>query len=207
MAITFPRAIPDVPYVGADLELIESVSQSRSGERLTNIVEYADPVWRVTLTTKPLRPPLAASVEAWWRSLRGGLKTVLYRHPWYCTPIGNVSSRGPELDPGTVSSVASGNVVAIASVDAGLVLSPGDYVSFAAVSGVRHLGQVSDVSGTGTSRTVTIEPPAPVGLNLVGATARFDRAELLTRPIAGSHDVSGSSTLKTITFQLLESAT
>ncbi|MEF2073480.1 hypothetical protein [Consotaella aegiceratis] len=207
MAITFPRPLPSIEFdVESQLDLVLSVSQARSGNRLTNIVEFADPVWMASMETQPLYPEDCRAVSAWWDSLRGGLRTVLFREPSYSSPIGQIGNRGPELTPGTVSSITNGNEAAISGVDAGLVLDEGDYVSFTAVNGVRHLGRVSDAAGSGTSRTVAFEPPAPIGLDLAGAVARFDRAELLMRPVSGSFNVSVTGGLKVITFQLVESA-
>lgn len=204
MAVSFPRLLPPVEYLKGLPELQRFTSQSKSANRLTNVVEYADPLWGVTLSTRPLRPSDFRMVEAWWHSLREGLRAVDFRSPLYCTPRGNIDARGPETDPGILSAIASGNQCTVTSVAAGLALSAGDYVSFER-GAERALGQIVDVSGSGTSRVIEIEPPLPSTIT-VNAVVRFDRAALIMRPVARSWSADDDQDLRSATFQLIESA-
>lgn len=205
MAITFPREIPPVGFVECDLRLEMFVSQSRSGGRLLNHVEYADPAWVTDMRTRPIPRLEFLAFEAWWDSLRGGLKSVLFRHPAYVCPLAHRDAPGPEAQAGLVQSLTSGNVVSVSGVNAGLILSPGDFVSFA-FGALRALGRVTDATGDGTSaRTITIEPPPPSSVVQAGATVSFDRAELIMRPVAGSFEKDGSLLFQSASFQLIES--
>jgi hypothetical protein len=202
---TFPRAIPDVAWTEIDLRLGRSVSQSRSGSRLTNVVEFADPVWVVTLQTKPLRRTEFMSVEAWWRSLREGLRTVRFRHPCWPGPKAHFRNLGPAQTIGEVASILSANTISATGLDAGLIIGAGDYVLF--YNGVYHLAQITDTAGSGTTRTIEFEPAFPPGSAFAGAQVRFDITELLMRPVAGSFQKSGSLSLRQVSFDLMETRT
>jgi hypothetical protein len=207
MAITYPRDLPDVPYrIGDPLKLMRFVSQSQSGNRLTNVIEYADPCWIAQPTTVPMYEHEMRVVEAWWDSLRDGLRTVLFRSPSYLGPRGNRLDYGPAQQAGTVASITGGNVVGVTGVLAALALGVGDYVSF--LSGARRaLGRVSAVSGAGTTRSIEIEPGLPSTIG-VGAMVFFDRACLLMRPVAKSFDKTVVQDVAfSAAFQLVESAT
>lgn len=206
MTVTFPRSIPAVGYAFDDpLMLRRFTSGSQSGGRLTNVIEYADPLWMANLTTAPMLAEDMRAVEAWWDSLREGLRTVLFRSPNYAAPRDNRAVPAPALTNGTVSTLTSGNVAVITGVAAGLVLGAGDYLSFAAGTGARALGRVVDSTGAGTSRTVEFEPPLPSTVG-VGATVAFDRASLLMRPVRGSFERSKVQDVAfTASFQLMES--
>lgn len=200
--VASPVALPVVTWSAFSFELQRFVSQAQSGGRLTNVIEYADPLWLASFSTKAVQHLKMRPVEAWWNSLRGGLRSVLYRHPSYACPVAHIRARGPETDSGVVSSVTSGNVVAISSVAAGLVLAPGDFVTLKQ-STLYAVGQVVAVSGTGTTRTVEVEPPLPSAFT-AGAVVYFDRIEMIMRPVATSWEVSGG-TVRSASFQLMES--
>lgn len=202
MAITFPRPLPDSGFSECGLRIQRFMSQAQSGGRLTNVVEYADPLWLVDITSHPVPIDDFRALEGWWDSLRGGLRSVLFRHPAYVAPKLNMAARGPETTPGTVASITSGNVVTVTGVAAGLALSNQDLVSFSQ-GALRAVGRVVDVSGTGTTRTIEIEPPLPSSF-AAGAVARFDRVELLMRPVWSSFQHQRNSILHLATFQLME---
>jgi hypothetical protein len=203
MAITFPREIPSVDYVTAAFVLRDSVKASPSGARLINYSQTTDPAWEATLVTKPLRASSYAEVEAWWLSLREGLRRVLFRHPHFCYPKNHVADKAPADDAGNLGSVASGNILTVTSVSTALSLSVGDRVGLER-SGRYHIGRVTDVAGSGTSRTITIDPPPFSVVAEAGAIVRFAKPGLVMRPVPGSWDVQQSNGRYTVSFRLVE---
>lgn len=203
MAITFPREIPAVPYVTADFVLNDPVKASPSGARLINYTQVGDPAWQVTLVTKALRYSEFAEVEAWWLSLREGMRRVLFRHPHVCYPKNHGSNQAPADDAGSLVSVTGGNVVAVDGVDAGLSLVVGDRVGLER-SGRYHIGRITEAAGAGTSRTLTIEPPPFDTVAVAGAVVRFARPALVMRPVPSSWSVSQSGSRYVASFQLIE---
>jgi hypothetical protein len=203
MAITFPRELPDVGYVTVDLTLDDGVTATQSRGRLTNYTQHSPPLWRVTLTTRPLLFSQAAEVEAWWLSLRGGLKKVLFKHPHVCRPKAHWSDHAPAQDAGAVTAVASGNILSVVGVDEDLTLVEGDFVGLERVSRY-YLGRVVEVSGGGTTRTIQVEPMPIATVAQAGAVVRFEKPALLMRPVPNSYSVASSGRFKTVTFSLVE---
>lgn len=203
MAIIFPREIPAVDYVTAAFVLRDGVKASPSGARLINYSQTTDPAWEATLVTKPLRASSYAEVEAWWLSLREGLRRVLFRHPHFCYPKNHVADKAPADEAGNLVSVASGNILAVNSVAAGLSLSVGDRIGLEH-SGRFHIGRVTEVAGSGTSRTITIDPPPFSVVAQAAAVVRFAKPALVMRPVPGSWDVQQSNGRYTVSFRLVE---
>lgn len=56
-----------VSYSDFKFDVQHSVSRSESGGRLTNIIEYADPRWLVTASTRGLRYSDAEAFKIWWQ--------------------------------------------------------------------------------------------------------------------------------------------
>ncbi|QRM45636.1 hypothetical protein F2982_11290 [Rhizobium sp. BG4] len=204
MAITFPRELPDVGYVTADFLLDDPVKASPSGARLINYTQTEDPAWVASLVTRPLVYSQYAAVEAWWLSLREGLRTVMFRHPFVCYPAAHGDNQAPADDAGNLVSVADGNVLSINSVDAGLSLTAGDRIGLEN-AGKFYLGRVTEASGGGTIRTVTVEPPPFDGVAQANAVVRFTRPGLVMRPVPGSWQAPRSNGRYSVSFQLRES--
>ncbi len=203
MAITFPRELPDVGYVTADFVLDDPVRASPSGARLINYTQIADPAWRATLVTRPLVYSQFAELEAWWLSLRDGLRRVMFRHPHVCYPKNHGQNQVPADDAGGIVSVTGGNVIAVGSVSEDLSLVVGDRIGLE--NGTRrHVGRITEVSGTGTSRTITIEPPPFAAVSAVGTVVRFARPGLVMRPVPQSWSVQKSGSRYVASFQLVE---
>jgi len=204
LTITFPRELPAVDYVTADFLLRDPVKASPSGERLINYTQTEDPVWEASLVTKPLVYSEYAAVESWWLSLRGGLRTVMFHHPHVCYPAAHGNNQAPADDPGNLVSVTDGNVLSINGVDAGLVLEAGDRVGLER-SGKFYVGRVTEAAGTGTTRTVSVEPPPFDTVAQANAVVRFARPGLVMRPVPGSFQAPRSGRFFTVSFQLRES--
>lgn len=203
MAITFPRELPDVGYVTADFVLDDPVRASPAGARLINFTQVADPAWRATLVTRPLVYSKYAELEAWWLSLREGLRRVMFRHPHVCYPKNHGSNQAPADDPGNLVGVTGGNVLSVDGVSVDLSLVVGDRIGLE--NGARrHIGRITEVSGTGTSRTITIEPPPFAAVSVSGTVVRFARPGLVMRPVPQSWSVQQSGGRYIISFQLVE---
>ncbi|MEH6721056.1 MAG: hypothetical protein V7704_19425 [Aurantimonas endophytica] len=200
---TYPRLLPPTNWADINFRLERSISHSRSGNRLTNVVEYADPLWMVTLKTIPIRREDYTEIEAWWHSLRGGLRTIEFFHPALPSPRAHLKDMGPAQTVGTVAAVVNSGTVSATGLAASLIISRGDYVTF--FNGTHHVGQVTDTAGAGTTRTIEFEPAFPPGSVFAGAEVYFDRASLIMRPVAGSFQKSGDILFQQATFDLIES--
>jgi len=197
MAVT----LPDVAYSRFEFELLRFVSHSRSHGGLMNIVEYGYPIWQAHVTTGYLNYSDGAAFDAWFQSLRGGLRPVQVKSPHYCTPRAHIHNRGAEAQAGTITGIADKNKVTIGSIHTGLSLSMGDFVSFEQ-NGKYALARVIAASGNGLSRVIEIEPPLPDSIG-VGATVYFDRVQLLMRPDWSSYE-PWRRDKRTISFKLME---
>lgn len=205
------RTLPNLQYTQFDFELQRYVSQSESGNGLINNVEYAEPRWMVSVATRGYqdngkRPddglPTLDAIKAFWASLRGGVRTVIVRHPVYSHPRLNRDTPDKAKKAGQLSGIADGNKLTVTGVDAGLLLSMGDYVSLT-YNGFYALGMIIASESNVTTRTIEIEPRLPRYIQ-VGATVHFDRIELLTRPINDSFSMDGEYPYRNVKFQLME---
>ncbi|WP_105430228.1 hypothetical protein [Neorhizobium sp. T6_25] len=203
MAITFPREIPDVGYVRADMILRDPVKASPSGARLINYTQINDPAWEVAVTTKPLRYDQYAEVEAWWLSLREGLQRVLFRLPFARYPKNHINNHAPADDAGNLVSVTGGNVLSVSGVDAGLSLAIGDRIGLERLTRY-HIGRVTEVAGAGTTRTITIEPPPFATVSQAGTVVRFANPALIMRPVPGSFEPPRDGLFYNVSFRLVE---
>lgn len=194
------NTLPDVGYSDFKFDVRRSVSQSESGGRLTNIIEYAEPRWIMKAVTQGLRYSDAEAFKVWWQQFRGGLKAAVIRSPYYCRPRAHIHNPGPEQTPGMLSKI-DGQILTVINSLPGLKLSQGDYISFRQ-DNLYALVQVLSMTGSGT-KIITVEPALPSYIN-TGAVACFDRAELLMRPVWSSFSYSDRP-LRSFTFSMLES--
>lgn len=204
MAIVFPRELPDVEFATADFTLFDPVKASPSGARLVNYTQIEDSAWQASLATRPLLYSDYAVVEAWWLSLREGLRAVLFRHPWVCYPRQHLANQAPADVAGVLVSVTGGNVLSVSGVNPALILSVGDRVGLERL-GRYHIGRVTEVSGAGNSRQITIEPPPQGVVTQAGAVVRFAKPALIMKPVPGSFQAPRSGPRYTVSFQLRES--
>ena len=197
--VTFPRPLPDVQFTNANFELERFISSAKSGGQLTNVVEYADPAWKFTATTRTLRYSDGQMVNVWLDSLCGGLKPALIRSPHYCCPRAHIHNRGAEKRNGVLTAITNQNVLTVTTVQAALVLSAGDFVSLQ--DGQFYaLARVVEAVADGTTRTIEIVPKLP-GYIKIGAEVKFDRAELLMRmDVANVSKWTRDSTSVSFTF-------
>ncbi len=204
MAITFPRDLPAVKYTTAAFYQIDRFGSSRAG-RTINVVEIADPAWRADMVTVPLRWGVLSEIEAWYLSLRGGLRSCRFVHPHALWPKNHYSNNTPAQTAGTVDSVTSGNILAVSALDTGLSLSLGDRIGLEK-DALRAVGRITDFSGAGSTRSIEIEPPPPTDVAVATAVVRFAQPELLMRPIPGSFKATKTAGLYQASFSLIESS-
>lgn len=205
MALIFPRGLPDIDFRPARFELQRFTGFSRSGQRLANMVDYADPRWSIQFESVPLYDDELERLKAWWDSLRE-MRTVLVSQNVTCRPLAHAApaNAAPAQDSGVVASASGGQVV-VNSVSAALVLAPGDMIGFEA-GFLRAVARVTDVSGSGTSRTLEVEPVPPAGVAVAGTVVVFENPKLLMRPVPGSYSESGGF-MPVVSFRLEESRT
>lgn len=205
MTITFPRELPEVGYVTADFTLDDGVTASPTRGRLSNHTEWAAPLWMATMETRPLRYSDFSALQSWWFSLRGGTraKGVRFRHPHVCYPKAHWQNRAPANDEGLVASISNGNVLVVNGVSPDLVLGETDFIGLEYLSRT-YIGKVVEVSGVGTSRTITVEPPPYAAVARTGATVRFANIPLMMRPVPGSFSAPKTGSLYTVSFKLQE---
>lgn len=204
MAITFPRDLPAVGYATADFILSDPVKTSASGAQRFNYTQISDPVWEARLVTTPLDYWQFTELEAWWLSLREGIRGgVLFRHPRVCFPKNHSQNQAPAEVAGSLTGVTTGNVLSVNGVDAGLSLMAGDRIGLER-AGRYHVGKITEVTGTGTSRSITIEPPPPAAVSAFGTVVRFARPAVHMRPVPGSWAPRETEGLYIVSFSLLE---
>lgn len=204
MAITFPRELPAVGYATADFILSDPVKTSASGAQRFNFTQISDPVWEARLVTTPLDYWQFTELEAWWLSLREGVRGgVLFRHPRVCFPKNHSQNQAPAEVAGVLAAVTAGNVLTINGVDAGLSLTVGDRIGLER-AGRYHVGKIIEVTGSGASRSIAIEPPPPAAVSVSGTTVRFARPAVHMRPVPGTWAPRESEGLYTVSFSLVE---
>ncbi len=206
MPIMFPRELPAVRYAaGADPVLDDGVTASRTRGRLTSFSQVVDPTWSVTLSTLGLVYSQFTEVEAWWLSLRGGTasKGVIFRHPHMRYPLAHVANPAPAEINGRLVTVTEGNLLNVADVAPGLILSIGDVVGLQ--SGAQtYRGKITEVSGVGSSRSIRVEPPPYRAVAQIDAVVRFANIPLMMRPVPGSFSAPRSGRFYTVSFKLQE---
>lgn len=204
MAITFPRELPSgIRFRHARFVLEDNVAASPSNG-MVNYTQFADPVWRIDFATVPLRESEYATIASWWQSLRGGLRAVLVTQNVTCRPLAHAATENaaPAQDTGVVDSIESGNVLSVSNVSSDLVLTAGDLIGLEK-DGKYSLGRVTEASGSGTSRSITVEPP-PRSYTGAGSVVRFEKPKLVMRPVPKSWTATDGP-LPVVSFSLVES--
>lgn len=196
--ISTVRFLPSYP------QLQRSVSMSRYGNRAISFVEYADPYRIIDMETVPMKASEAVALQAFIGSARGGMETIVYRPTHICIPQAYWGNADDPHITGTASfgTVSNGATVTINAVVVGLVLMPGDLISF--TSGTyRQMAQVT-VGATAASTQITVTVDQPIASYIAaGATVRFKNPELNTRLVPGTFQMSRGP-FPTASFQLME---
>lgn len=212
MAISFPRPFPDLcTPVSGSTPLKRFQTSSFDGDGGLGAVDIAPPIRMGTYSFTARGRAQIAQWQAWAASLRGGMRTFkgipirdgrkLYRWP-LSRPRGFdglTVSGSPWAGFGNLSAIGDNrDTVTIDEMPNGLVLSPGDFISFP-VGSVQHLHQILE-GGTvsGNSVTVTVEPvvrpDATTGKSVTFEYPWFDAY------LAGEVSESGDMTAMTFSF-------
>jgi hypothetical protein len=203
MTITYPRELPEVLFTTVDLVLNDGITATASRGRLTNYTQHSPPLWGVSLTTQPLTDDQFAEIEAWVLSLRGGLKPALFRHPAQQYPRKHVADQTPAEDTGALVSVTSGNVLNVSGVSEDLQLSTGDLLGLERAGKLGYF-RITSVTGTGTTRAITVEPPPYATVSQAGAVVRFIAPAMTMRLIPSTYSAQRNGALYTVTFKMME---
>ena len=194
------------------MNLQRFVSQADSKSGLINNVEYTDPKWILSLETRGYQDnfnhlddglPSIDEVKAFWASLRGGIRSVLIRHPKYICPRENKDNPNAAKQTGYLEKVENGNILTVTGNDPQLELSAGDYASFQ-YGDYRGLGLIISTWNNADSIGMEVEPKLQSYIK-AGATVYFDRIELIMRPDNNSFSISNGYPYKTAKFQFMES--
>lgn len=194
------------------MNLEHRVSQADSKSGLINNYEYADPKWILSLETRGYQDnfnhlddglPSIDEVKAFWASLRGGMRSLLIRHPNYICPRKNKDNPNAAKQTGYLEKVENGNILTVTGNDPQLKLSAGDYASFQ-YGDCRGLGLIISTWYNADSIGMEIEPHLARYIE-IGATVYFDRIELLMRPVNNSFSVTNGYPYKSAKFQFMES--
>lgn len=187
MAITYPRELhsllTELPRCVFDYEPLGAMSRTAGG--MVTFQETAGgSLWRLSLTTKPLKRSEYDSLHAWFLSLRGGAKSFKAYDPHRCFPL----AYGPDYPDGagSVTSV-DGDTIDLAALAAGQIVSAGDYISFPYVGGqalVKAL-ETATANGSGVIEGLTVGPWQRTGGTLP-AVATLVRAWCEMRPVPGT---------------------
>jgi len=203
----FPNTLPGIRFQHSRFKLNRTVASTLSGGGRFNHTQIGEPFWSISFSSVPLRESELAALEAWWNSLRDGLRSMPVTQNVTCRPFAHSSpsNAAPAQDTGTLSSVVGGNVLNIASVASGLILQTGDLLGLE-VGAYRGLHRVVSATGAGTTRAVTVEPPPRSYVATAGALVRFENPELVMRPVPGSWNITEGARPQA-TFQMAESPT
>lgn len=172
MAITFPRAIPDLPIAGIsfDLEPMIEITPLRSGKQIS--ADLGPTLWRGKWQSSQLGDDEIATVKAWYATLLSAESFYgwdkLREYPRaYADGWGSLTVGGSPFDGTcTLVDVAAGLVeIDLADLPVGFVLSIGDYLAFDYSIDSRALhvvvaGGTADGSG---NLTIEVRPPVRVG--------------------------------------------
>ncbi|MCC5777846.1 hypothetical protein ACFPOD_04860 [Nitratireductor kimnyeongensis] len=201
----FPFTHPHIRFTHSRFRLQRVVASSPSGAGRINFTETADPTWTIQFTSVPLRESELAEIAAWWSQFRGGLKSTLVTQNVTCRPFAhsNPAQAAPAQDAGVLDGVSGGNVLAVSGVSPSLVLQPGDLLGLERLT-FRGLHRVIAVSGSGTSRSITVEPPPRSYVAQAGAVVRFEQPELNMRSPVDSWSVSEGAR-PVVSFSFVES--
>jgi len=216
MSLVFPRSFPDycTPVSGVtDLKRFQAASFDGDGG--IGSVDIAPAIHRSQYNITARGREAIATWRAWFQSLRGGARSFqgipirdgrkLYRWP-LTRPRGfdglTVSS-APWTGFGTLTGIGTGkDTITLGDMPNGLVLSPGDYLSFPSGS-VNHLHMILE-GGTVSSNSVslTVEPTIrqDVDADISPAIAcQFERP-FCDMYIAGEVSESGDMAVTTFSF-------
>jgi hypothetical protein len=185
MAITFPRAMPDLVWIRAHLRPERFQSVVRLYGSVTQIQDVAEPRWAIDLTTKPLTPTELQSLAAWFDSLRGGMKSFLASHPIlkrpsrYYRALPATRAAGGSFDGTGTLYALSAYSMTIQTLPADLVLVAGDRVGLVQSGRYSMHRIMEDATASGLGEiTITVEPRVNLSLFTTSATVQLNEPKV-----------------------------
>lgn len=199
MPVTWPRALPGyLKALSCDMRLEEvtTTGMTRGGGVIST--ELAPAWWRLEIETQPLTRAQKADLQAWWNTLRGGLKTFLAYDHFSQWPSAYASEAAVLALPraaslgafnGTFEITAFTSVYEMRTVNpaalrlpANFTLTAGDYIGLVQ-SGRYSLHRIvetvtSNASGNmagGAGPALFVEPAVNTTLFTAGAVANIIR--------------------------------
>lgn len=186
MAITYPRSIPSaMKFQAVTFKANSVVGVSKSpftGQE--QIVAHQGQWWTANLSVAPLERADAGALTAWFTSLNGREKTVLFGDPAASTPQGTASSApGTPLVNGA-SQTGSALICDGAPNNAAGYLLEGDYVQLGTGATSRLYMVLEDVTSDGSGNftlnlwpNLRSSPANDATLVVSGAVGRFRLAD------------------------------
>lgn len=198
MPVTWPRNLPAfVKALECDMKLMEVTSSGRTRGGAVITTEFAPAHWSLEIRTQPLSRPQKAELQAWWNTLRGGLKTFLAYDHFNQWPAAYASEAAVLALPraaalgafdGTFEITAFTTAYELRSVSAAalrppgsFVLTAGDYIGLVQsgrYSLHRVVETVTSSSGNGNfaaGNPIFVEPAVNRALFTAGAVANVIR--------------------------------
>lgn len=185
MTITYPRDLPSGNIWRDTCRMQPLYAQVSAPSRggLVQVANIGRDRWGFQFETVPLIEPQAHEVQAWVRSLRGGVRLFKARFPLrdyliaYPSGYGGLTRFGGGAFDGTATLSAVGvtlDTVSLTTLPAGLVFKAGDLLSIAYASGVQGLHEVMEPANAsaGGAVTLAVEPTVLPGF-AIGATVRL----------------------------------
>jgi hypothetical protein len=216
MSLSFPRAFIDLctPVSGVtDLKRFQA--SAFDGDGGIGSVDLAPAVWRSQYNITARGREAIGQWRAWFSSLRGGMRSFqgipirdgrkLYRWP-LTRPRGFdglTVSGSPWAGSGTLTAIGAGkDTITLGDMPNGLVLSPGDFLSFSDGT-VNHLHMILE-GGTVSSNSIslTVEPTIRQDVDAdvsPAITCQFERP-WCDMYIAGEVSESGDMAVTTFSF-------
>jgi hypothetical protein len=206
MSVNYP--IPDlletVPFSaeGYSFRLVYRQEQSRQANGVTIVKDLGTPLWFMDATTGPLVSDDALDFEARLEALDGGLGSFLGWDMRRQFPRSRPT--GSFADTATIGSIgANRKSMNLVSLQAGLVISRGDYLSFNS-PGWASLHQVMEtvtVSSAGATPVFEVRPHFWPGA-AAGAAVKLKKASTIMALVPGSVEKQQVDAIHTaISFQ------
>lgn len=174
MTISHPRTLLALDEI-ARVTMRATHQQARSPSRGGNpgIAELGRDLWSFDFTLTSLSEASAMAWEAWFSSLRGGLRPFKASQPLrrylqaYPNGYGGLTRAAGGAFDGTAAVVSSptSDQITIGTLPNGLTFAPGDLVSVTYATGLQALHRVlEDATSSGGAVTVTVEPRVIPGI-------------------------------------------
>lgn len=193
MAITFPRALPDVGILSSVFELQRAVNINGRRGGAVQVSERADPRWYAEVNFGLMERADYQAVRAWWMSMQGGLNDFLMHDPAHPRPIryrtgfgGEVRHGGGAFDGTANVDALTATTITISNLPTGFELMDGDYVGLVEGDG-RGLHMITEAATASAGVvTVTVEPAVKVNVFTAAATVNFEKPVARMMPLPGS---------------------